>query len=229
MNRLKNLEFEYNGNHYELGFTINEVKEFATYSRKRSGRVKDTDFLKIALRKYSKVGYLTDKMVEEVNEVLYNGIETPELGYMNYTELFQYLIDLYIQAIDEEASKVAPAVIKIEKDNTVSVTVDEETYKLMFTREIIQDGLQSDIFDFNNILELYIMGSTLIRTSLEHYNKHFSVNLHDHIFLSIWATKFEESTEDNLAEVLHALTYHMKDVLESGIKKSKPPIKATVK
>lgn len=99
----------------------------------------------------------------------------------------------------------------------------------MFTREIIQDGLQSDIFDFNNILELYIMGSTLIRTSLEHYKKHFSVNLHDHIFLSIWATKFEESTEDDLAEVLHALTYHMKDVLESGIKKSKPPIKATVK
>lgn len=222
---LKNLAFDYEGKKYEFGFGIEEVKRLANFSISKKGRINDSDFMKFALQKNSEDGFITDKTAKELQELLLGGIESDDTGYLSYEELIAYLIGLFEQAIDAAAKEVTPAIIKIENNNTASVTVDDETYKLMFTREVISEAFDSNMLDFNSILDIYIFGSTLIRLALEHYNKRFSVKLHDHIFLSAWATKFDEETEDDLLELIHALTYHMKEVVESGVKKSRAAIK----
>lgn len=224
--RLKNFGFEYQDKSYEFGFTLNEVKELANFSLARGGRLNDLDFIRFALKKYSNAGFITEKTIKEIHEGLVGGIEYED-SELTYEEFIQYLMGLFGQAIDDEARKVTPAIINIEKDNTVNVTIGDETYKLMFTRDSLDKALADNVFDSNNLLEMYVVGSTMIRAALQHYDKRLRVTLHDQIFLSLWATMFNEETANDLSEVLNALNYHMKDVVDSGIKKSKAPIKMT--
>jgi hypothetical protein len=93
----------------------------------------------------------------------------------------------------------------------------------------LEEALEQDVFDNVGMLDLFATGSTLIQMALEHYNKRFSAKRHEEIFLSLWATKFNEETEDDLIEVIHALNFHMKEVVSSGIKKSKAAFKVTKK
>lgn len=224
--RFKNLGFEYNGLHYEFGFGLEEVKELATLSKSKKGNVTNIDLIKMALKKNSDAGFITDKTAQEINEGLVNGVEFDEGGLMTYEEFTYYLINLMGQAIDDAAHEVEPAIVTIEKDNSVTLVVGEETYKLLFTRDTIKQTLP-EIIDFNsdNLFEIYLFGSTLVKSALEHYKKRFSVKLHDQLFLSIWATKFNPDTERDLHEVIHALAYHMNEVVESGVKKSKAAFK----
>lgn len=224
-NRYENLPFEYNNKHYEFGFGIEEVQQFSNFSAAKKGTFRDVDFLKVALSKYSQAGFITNKTVEEIQKILTQGITLPDDQFLEYEELIAYLFGLYAQAIDDEAAKLEPAIVEINKDNTVNVTVDGEKYKLMFNREQITEAFEGGVFDFNGILELYTAGSSIIRAALAHYDKRFSVKLHNHIFLSLWATKFDEETQDLLPEVLNALTFHVKEVVASAVKNSKAAIK----
>lgn len=227
--QLKNIGFEIDDKYYEFGFGIKEVRALSQHSAARKGEISDLDFIKFALQQNSKAGYISEKRVKDIRQALYlNGVETEE-GEMEYEELIAYLIGLFAQAIDEEAQTLEPAIVNVKKNNTVIVTVDGEEYKLMFTREIAEQALETNQFDFNNILELYTFGSRLIRTSMEHYGTRFSVGKHEKIFLSIWATKFNEETEDDLLEVINALSYHMGEVIDSGVKNSGAAIKAVMK
>ena len=223
--RLTNIGFDLDEKYYELGFGLDEVREFANYSIAKRGNVNNLDLIKFALKKNSDAGFITDKRVEEINEALSNGIEV-DGEVLNYDEIAGYLIGLFIQAIDDAAREVEPATLLIEKDSTSNITVDGEKYKLMFTRDIVNEAFENNSFDFNNLLELYVSGSTMIKVALQHYKKRLSVKLHDKIFLSLWATKFTPETEADLPELINALNFHMKEVIESGIKKSKTVIKA---
>lgn len=227
--QLKNIGFEIEDKYYELGFGIKEVRALSQHSAAKKGEINDLDFIKFALQKGSKAGYISDGKVKDIRQALYlNGVETQD-GKMDYEELIGYLIGLFAQAIDDEARTLEPAVVTVNKNNTVNVLVDGEDYKLMFTREIAEQALERNQFDFNSILELYTFGSSLVRTALEHYKKRFSVGLHENIFLSMWATKFNEETEHDLLEAINALSYHMGDVVDSGIKNSGAAIKAKMR
>lgn len=220
MEKLENLAFDYNEKEYEIGFDLETVKEYANYSISKRGQLKDVDFFKFALKKYSNAGFLTDKVVEEI----VGGLAENGLGDMSYEELIQYSINLYIQAIDTASESVEAAEIKINEDNSVIVKLNGEDYKLMFTRESLENAVMNDQFDFNNMLELYVAGSTLVKVALQHYKKRFSVKLHDEIFMALWATKNVEGSEDDLSEMMNALTFHMNEVIQSGVKKSKAVI-----
>lgn len=226
--RLENISFEHDGVGYELGFGLDEVQKLANLSKARQGRVTHAEFIKIALSKYSDRVYISDDKAEEIRQLFLGGIETED-DKLTYDELIGYLYTLSIQAIDDAAKEVEPAIVKINEDSTVNLTIGNEKYKLMFTREQVVEALEQDVFDNVGMLDLFATGSTLIQMALEHYNKRFSAKRHEEIFLSLWATKFNEETEDDLIEVIHALNFHMKEVVSSGIKKSKAAFKVTKK
>lgn len=219
--RLDVIKFDFtDGKEYTFNFGIEEVQQLANLSIARQGRVRDVEFFKIALSKDSQSSYISDKKAEEIREALLGGVEIND-DYLSYEELVAYLVNLSIQAIDDEARKVGPATVKINEDNSVNLTTQNgESFKLTFTREQVVEALENNSLQFNGLLDLYVTGSTLVKLALEHYNKRFSTKKHEEIFLSLWATKFEEETEDVLPEVIDALFYHMQEVVQSGVKKS---------
>lgn len=227
--RLENLEFEFDGTDYTIGFTINEAKELSQYSLQRGSDMTDAQFLKFGLKKFSDDIYITDKRAKEIQEALFeHGLDTVELGHLSYEEVIGYMISLFGQTIDDEAGKVEPALIVINKDNSLDVTVGDKTYTLKFTREIIEETARTENgFRFGNVFDLYAWGSSLVEVALRHYKKRFSLKLREQIFLAMWATTLDEDIENNLAEALNALLFHMNEVVESGTKKSlKPTLKA---
>ncbi len=226
--RFKNIGFDYKDKYYEFGFGMDEVQRLAALSTATKGKFKNTDFFKIALAQNSKAGFISEKTVQEIMDGLVGGVETDD-QYLTFEEFIDYLLNLFAQAIDDAAKGVDPAIVEINKDNTVKLTVDGEVYKLMFTREQVIEAFENNVFDFNSIFELYTAGSMIIKASLAHYNKRFSVKLHNHIFLSLWATQFDEDTKNDFSEVINALTYHMSEVVESGVKNSKAAFKVTMK
>ena len=223
-NRLKNIPFEYEGVNYEFGFGLDEVQQLANLSRAKQGRVTHTEFIKIALSKYSDKTYISDNKAEEIRSLFLGGVDLGDDEY-TYDELIGYLYALSVQAIDDAAQEVEPAIVKINEDNTVDLSIGKDNYKLKFNREQVVEALENDVFDFSGLLDLFESGSNLVRLALEHYKKRFSVKKHEEIFLSLWATKFNEETKDDLLEVIDALTFHMREVVSSGVKKSKAAFK----
>lgn len=226
--RLGNIKFEYEGSNYEFGFSLDEVQQLANLSRARQGRVTHAEFMRIALSKYSDKSYISESKIEEIRQLFLGGIDLGDDEY-TYDELIGYLYSLSIQAIDDAAREVEPAIVKINKDNTVDVAVGKDNYKLKFNREQVLEALENNAFEFGGVLDLFAAGSSIVKTALEHYGTRFSVKRHEEIFLSLWATKFNDETSDDLLEVIDALTFHMKDVVTSGVKKSKAAFKATKK
>lgn len=228
--RLDVIEFEFtDGKEYVLNFGIEQVQQLANLSIAKQGKIKDVDFFKIALAKDSQAGYISDQKANEIREAFLGGVEIND-DFLSYEELIAYLVNLSIQAIDDEAKKVGAATVKINADNSVNLTTPSgESFKLTFTREHVVEALENDVLSFNGLLDLYATGSALVKLSLEHYNKRFSVKKHEEIFLSLWATKFEEETEDTLPEVIDALFYHMQEVIQSGVKKSPAAFKVKTK
>lgn len=227
--RLTNIVFKYEDKHYEFGFGLEQVQQLSSYSLSAGNNLKPEEVLKIALAQNSETSYISDKKIEDINELLLGGIETEDGDYLNYQELFRYLLGLFAQAIDDAAKEVEPAVVTINKDSSVDVVMGAENYKLMFTREHVIEILETGAFEFNGILDLYATGSRIVREALQHYNKRLSARKHEEIFLSLWATKFDKETEDDLLEVINALTYHAKEVVESGAKKSRAAFKVKMK
>ena len=89
------------------------------------------------------------------------------------------------------------------------------------SRRIIEERAKTDIrFRFSHVFDLYAWGSSLVEVALRHYNRRFSLKLREQLFLSMWATTLDEEIENNLAEALNALLFHMNEVVESGAKKS---------
>jgi len=228
--RLDVIKFDFtDGKEYTFNFGIDEVQQLAKVSLARQGKISDVEFFKIALSKDSNAGYISDKKAEEIREAFLGGVELND-DFLSYEELVAYLINLSIQAIDDAAKEVGASSVKINEDNSVNLTTPNgENFKLTFTREKVVEALENDVLQFNGLLDLYATGSTLVKLSLEHYNKRFSVKKHEEIFLSLWATKFDPKTEDTLIEVIDALFYHMKEVVSSGSKKSKAAFKVKTK
>mgnify|MGYP001019286989 CR=1 FL=1 len=200
-NRLDVIKFEFtDGKEYVLNFGIEEVQQLANLSIARQGKVKDTEFFKIALSKDSESRYITDQKAEEIREAFLGGVEIDD-DYLSYEELIAYLVNLSIQAIDDAAREVGPSTVKINEDNSVNLTTQNgEKFKLTFTREQVVEALENDVLSFNGLLDIYATGSTLVKLALEHYNKRFSVKKHEEIFLSLWATKFDKETENQSCE-----------------------------
>lgn len=228
--RLDPITFEFtDGKEYVLNFGIEEVQQLANLSIARQGKIRDAEFFKIALAKDSQAGYITNQKAEAIREAFLGGVEIND-DYLSYEELIAYLVNLSIQAIDDAAKEVGPATVKINADNSVNLTTQNgESFKLTFTREQVIEALENDTLSFNGLLDLYATGSALVKMSLEHYKKRFSVKKHEEIFLSLWATKFDEATEDVLPEVIDALFYHMQEVVQSGVKKSRAAFKVKTK
>ncbi len=222
--RYNNIGFDTEHGYFELGFTLKEVDALGSYLIANKGNIDDKDFFKFALEANSDAGYISNKKAEYVLQGLRNGIELED-DFLEFEEIVGYLFGLYVQAIDDAAKEIEPAIVAINKDSTVDITVDGKTHKLMFTRETAEETLKNGIFDFNSALELYSHGSRLIRAALEHDGKRRSARLHENVFLALWATKFDEETEDDLLEVVNALSHHIKEVVESGVKKSKAAFK----
>lgn len=225
--RLENLEFEFDGKNYVLGFTIDEVKELSAYSIQRGTEMTDAMFIKFALKRFSDDLYITDKRAEEIQQALFEY----GLGDLTYEEVIGYIIGLFGKTIDEEAEKVAPALITINKDNSLDVVVEDKTYTLKFTREIVKEAVRKEsAFRYENVFDLYASGSSLVEIALRHYNKHFSLKLREQIFLAMWATNLDETIEINFNEAISSLVFHMNEVVDSGVKKSlKPTIKPKAK
>lgn len=229
---LKNIGFDFEDNYYELGFSIDEVRAVSNYSKARGGNFKNEEFLKLALKKYSDVSYISDKKAKDINDFLREHtiqIEVSDGKYdeLSYIELIAYVTQLFLQAVEVEASKVSPATITIENDNTVTInSPDFGKYKLMYVRETLEEVIQYSRIIPENIFELFLYAETLIELGLQHYQKRISPKLAQNLFLSVWATQNNEETKDDLTEMLNALIYHMGEVLDSGIKKSKAVIKA---
>lgn len=222
--QLENIPFEFGGEEYEFGFTLKSVKALAGFALAKGGRVTDVDFFKHALTEFSNAGFLTDAKVNELRQALLNGIDYEE-DHFSYEELVEYILVLYGQAIDNAAMEVSPAVIKINDDSTVMVNLDGKDYKLMFTRKSVEDIIEAGVFDTSSILTMYATGSAIIKASLQHYKTRLSNNLHDEIFLSIWATGLESEDGGMMGEIINALMFHMGEVVDEGVKKSKAVIK----
>lgn len=219
------ISIEVDGRAFTLDFDIDSVKEFGKHSLARNGRIGDEVLIKYALLKNHRQELITDNMVRKIQGSLSTLTEDDE---MSYQDVINYLMRLFINAVDEEAKKVEPAIITIEKDSSVTVVHDGAKYRLTFIREDVKDAvIDGNVsLSYNSPLELYAIGTSVLRLATNHYEKHFSVKFHDNLFLSIWATKFNEETSHMLVETLNALFFHMKDVvLHSGAKNSKPVIK----
>lgn len=231
--KLDLLRFEYKEKEYVFGFGLDQVKTFANLSIKRQGSFDDLEFIKLALSKYSKAGFITDKVAKEIRDGIYdNGFylgEGDDADFMEYPEFIEYLVGLYLQAINDAAEEVNPAVVTINENGSVDVLVDGNEYKLQYTREAVKDLMASNIFDYTNYLELYIVGSTMIRFALQHYDKHMSVKLSDSIFLAIWSAQINDDENQDLVEVINALVYNMNEVSQEGVKKSKVVFQASTK
>lgn len=231
--KLELLRFEYKEKEYVFGFGLEQVKTFSNLSIKRGGKFDDIEFIKLGLSKFSKAGYITDKVAKEIRNGIYdNGIaigEGDNADFMEYSEFIEYLIGLYLQAINDAAEEVNPAVVTINENGSVDVLVDGVEYTLKYTRKAIDEMMSSNVFDYTNYLELYVVGSTMIRHALQHYNKHMSVNLSDQIFLSIWSSQVNDEENQDLVEVINALVYNMNEVTQEGVKKSKVVFQASTK
>lgn len=222
--KYENLKFLVDDMEFEIGLDFEQAKLMSNFVAARGGEFKDVEFFKVALQKYSKVPFLTDSMVAQIVAALQeDGLETP-FGILSYSELVEYIFVLFQQAIDDESKKYESPIVSFNKDNTVNITLSNgKTYKLMYVRENVEEAILSGQMEFNSILELYSVGSNLIRLALQHERS--SVKLPETIFLSLWSTQFDEENEELFTEVLSSLGHHMKDVLDSGVKKSKAVIK----
>lgn len=228
--RIENIKFEYNGNTYEFGFGLEEVKKIANVSIKKKDGLSDNDFIKFALERYSDVMFISDKVAQEIKVGIFdNGFKISEDDELTFAEFFEYLVKLFLQTINDAAREVNPAIATINDDGSVDVLVDGESYTLKYTRAAIEHLVDAEVIDFSNPLEFYVVGSTIVRMALEHYKRHLSVKLSDNIFLSLWATTLEENGENDLIEVINALVYNMNEVVNSGAKKSKAAFQAITK
>lgn len=226
--QLEALEINIGDDEYILDFDIESVKAFGKYSLSHNGKMGDEVFLKYALQKHHKHDVMLSNKSKQLQETLASLDEDDD---MSYTNVIEYLMALFMQAIDNEAKKVEPSTVTIEKDNSVTVNYDGDKYKLTFNRADIKDALINgdSAFGSSNALELYTVGTSLLKLATKHYNRRFSVRFHDNLFLSLWATKFNKETEDIFPEVLNALVFHIQEVANSGIKNSKPVIKIATK
>ena len=218
------LNIEIGDNSYILDFDIESVKAFGNYSIAKNGRMGDEMFIKFALQKHHRNELMGEKRALQIQETLSTLDENDE---MTYRDVIEHLFKLFVQAIDNEAKKIEPSSATIEKDNSVTVVFNGDKYKLTFVRSDIKDALinQDMALGYNTPLELYSVGTSLLKLATKHYNKRFSVKFHDNLFLSLWATKFNKETEDLFPEIINALAFHIGEVANSGIKNSKPAIK----
>lgn len=221
---LKPIQFEFDGEDYTFDFGIEEVKKLGKYSISKNGNVNHYDVVKFALLKEHKTGFITNKRAEEITRAFAEGV-TLENDELEFEELIEYILGLFGQAIDEESKLYEPAIIKINKDNTVNITVNETDYHLKYNRKDIENAIEANMFGSQSPIELYTIGSSIIGTALLHTKKHPSAGLQDTILLSAWATMHNEDTKHDFANMLNALIQHMNEVLEDGVKKSKAVIK----
>lgn len=222
--RLEKMEFEYEGIDYALDFGIEQVKDLARYSLNKRGEVNHIELVKFALNKENKTGFITDKKAKEITEILTGGVEWGD-DFLEFEEIITYIISLFAQAIDTEAKLHEPAVITINEDNTVDLIVSGKEYKLKYNRKDVEEALQANMMGSGSILELYMVGSTLIKTALLHTKKRPSVGVQDDILMAAWATMDNEDTKDDFPNMIQALISHMNDVLDDGGKKSRAVIK----
>lgn len=226
-NYLQDLEFEIEeiNKTFVIGFTIKEVQELAGLSIAKDGQLTNKDFIGIALKAHTK-GFINNRDIEKLITTIKDGVEIGD-DYLTFEEIIEYTTRLSIEAIDKEAELHAPANVEILEDNTVKLIIEDKEYLLKFNRESITELVNAGQMNLNNPLELFTFGTTFVRGALQHYKRRIRVNEHENIFLSLWATRFEPETEDLLPEVINALVFHMGEVVDSGIKKSKAVIKAT--
>ena len=227
-NILNGVYFEHDGHEYEFGFGFNEVKALSAYTSAKKGVIKDIDFFKFALQKNSKVSYISDKKAKEIQELFVEGIDIRG-DHLTYEEIIGQLMTMYVEAIDEESKKYEPALVTFNKDGSAKVVVEGQPYELKYTRKIIEENHAELLVDYTNLLELYNVGSILIKNALKQSNEKMSTTTSEKIFLAIWGTKFEEGNEQLFADVIQNLLLHMKEVVESGAKKSKGVLQAKVR
>lgn len=226
--RLQKLEFEYDGVTYVFDVGIEEVKDFAKFSMNRGGDITNEQLIQMALRRSSDVGVITKKRAEEITEALISSGLQIEDDELTWEELLEWIIGLFIQAINDEAEKYEPAELTIHKDNTATVVVEDKEYDLKFTRRTIVDSISNNELSFNNLLETYVIGTALIKAALKHSKERFGVRTEERIFFSLWAHTLEEDTSHYFEELVDALVFHANEVIESGAKKSQAAIKGRV-
>lgn len=222
--RLEKIEFEFDGQDYALDFGINQVKDLARFSMNREGKVNNTSLVKFALLKNNKTSFITEKRAKDITEALTGGIQW-DGDFLEFDEVIEYILGLFAQAIDDESKLHEPATIVINDDNTVDLTVNGEVHLLKYNRKDIEEALKGNLLGSGSVLELYMVGSSLIRTGLLHSKRRISVGLQDELLMSAWATMNNDDTKNDFPDMLQALVAHMDDVLDDGVKKSKAVIK----
>lgn len=226
--KLQALRFEIDNDDYTLDFGIEQVKSLAQFSRNKKGNVTSSDLIKFALKKDDKVGFITDKKAKDITHALIGGVEWGD-DFMEFEEIIEYIVGLFAQAINEESEKHTPAIIHINDDNTVNITVDGVEHKLKYLRRDLEEMYTNDLSGSASILENYLVGTALIHTGLLHTKKNPSAGLKDSIFMSAWATMNHEETKHDFENMINALVVHAQDVLEDGVKKSNAVIKMKTK